>query len=69
VSGGSLTIVGTGIQIAGHLTPAAREAIESADVVLAVVTDPVTLMLLQEINPSTRSLHGLYEQGRDRRET
>jgi uncharacterized protein YabN with tetrapyrrole methylase and pyrophosphatase domain len=69
VSGGSLTVVGTGIQIAAHLTPAAREAIESADVVLAVVTDPVTLMLVEEINPATRSLHGLYEQGRDRRET
>lgn len=36
---------------------------------LAVVTDPVTLMLLEEINPATRSLHGLYAQGRDRRET
>ena len=69
MSGGSLTVVGTGIQIAAHLTPAAREEIESADVVLAVVTDPVTLMLLDDLNPATRSLHGLYEPGRNRRDT
>jgi len=69
VSRGSLAVVGTGIQIAAHLTPAAREEIESADVVLAVVTDPVTLMLLDDLNAATRSLHGLYEPGRNRRET
>jgi uncharacterized protein YabN with tetrapyrrole methylase and pyrophosphatase domain len=65
-AGGSLTVVGTGIQFASHLTPAAREAIRSADVVLALVADPITEALVRDVNPSTRSLHGLYAAGQDR---
>lgn len=66
MSRGSLTVVGTGIQFASHLTPQARAEIEAADVVLALVTDPVTYSLLAALNPATRSLHGCYELGQDR---
>jgi uncharacterized protein YabN with tetrapyrrole methylase and pyrophosphatase domain len=68
VSRGSLTVVGTGIQFASHLTSEARAEIESADVVLALVTDPVTHSLLADLNPHTRSLHGCYRVGHDRRD-
>jgi uncharacterized protein YabN with tetrapyrrole methylase and pyrophosphatase domain len=68
VSRGSLTVVGTGIQLGSHLTPAAREAIKSADVVLSLVSEPVAQMMVEELNPNVRSLHGAYTLGRDRRE-
>ena len=63
---GSLTIVGTGINIGGHLTPEARAAFSYADEAFYLVGDPVAVGLLQELNPRARSLHTLYERGRDR---
>ncbi len=68
MSDGSLVVVGTGIQISAHLTPAAREAIESAEVVLALVTDPVTHAQVAALNPRTRSLHEHYRLGEHRQE-
>lgn len=65
---GSLTVVGTGIEIGGQLTPQARAAFEYADVALYLVADPVASTLLEEINPRARSLHTLYESGRPRLE-
>ena len=41
---GSLTVVGTGIDVASHLTPAARGAIEGADEVLYLLADPVAAL-------------------------
>jgi precorrin-2 methylase len=63
---GSLTIVGTGITIGGHLTPEARAAFAHADEARYLVGDPVAVDLLEKINPKARSLHTLYETGRDR---
>jgi len=63
---GSLTVVGTGIQLGTHLTPEARSAIEHADVVLSVVAEPVMQGLLERLNPRTRSLHELYDVGETR---
>ena len=63
---GSLTIVGTGINIGGHLTPEARAAFAYADEALYLVGDPVAVGLLEEINPRARSLHTLYEPGLER---
>ena len=65
---GSLTVVGTGIDIGGQLTPQARAAFEYADEALYLVADPVAGALLEEINPRARSLHALYESGRPRLE-
>jgi precorrin-2 methylase len=66
---GSLTVVGTGISIGGHLTPEARAAFAQAEVAWYLVGDPVSTVLLEELNPRARSLHDLYEPGRPRLET
>jgi len=63
---GSLTLVGTGIQLAAHLTVEVRDAIERADVVLCLVADPATHASIARMNPRTRSLLGHYESGRPR---
>ena len=66
---GSLTVVGTGIVLAGQLTPEARAALVGADEVLFLVGDLVAFRSIQRLNPNTRSLHDLYEPGRVRSET
>jgi uncharacterized protein YabN with tetrapyrrole methylase and pyrophosphatase domain len=60
---GSLTVVGTGIQLAGQLTAEARVALVTADEVLFLVGDVVAFRSIQRLNPRTRSLHELYEPG------
>lgn len=42
--------------------------IERADVVLSLVSEPIMQEFLEGLNPNTRSLHTLYELGRDRGE-
>ena len=66
MSPGSLTIVGTGISIGGHLTPEARAAFAHAEEARYLVGDPVAVSVLEELNPRAKSLHTLYETGRDR---
>jgi uncharacterized protein YabN with tetrapyrrole methylase and pyrophosphatase domain len=68
VSSGSLTVVGTGIQLGSHLTLEARAAIKQADIVLTLVTEPAARAWLARLNPATRSLHTLYQLGRKRDE-
>jgi uncharacterized protein YabN with tetrapyrrole methylase and pyrophosphatase domain len=68
VSPGSLTIVGTGIQLGSQLTPEARTAIANADVVLSMVAEPAARAWLERLNPATHSLHTLYQAGRNREE-
>jgi uncharacterized protein YabN with tetrapyrrole methylase and pyrophosphatase domain len=65
---GSLTVVGTGIQLAVHLTPIARAAIERADELLYLVRDPVTRSWITRLNANNRSLSELYMAGRPRAE-
>jgi hypothetical protein len=64
---GSLTVVGTGIQLVGHLTLGARSWIEGADKVLFAVADPLTAKWLQSLNPAAESLP--YDTGNLRRRT
>ena len=66
---GSLTIVGTGIQLGVHLTPEARAAIEQADDVLFAVADRLSAAWLSELNPKARSLASFYAPGRKRLDT
>jgi uncharacterized protein YabN with tetrapyrrole methylase and pyrophosphatase domain len=66
---GSLIVVGTGIQLAVHLTPSARAAIERADELLYLVADPVTRSWIEELNPNASSLERFYAPGRPRAET
>ena len=68
MSSGSLTVVGTGIQAATHLTAEARLVVEQADEALYLVNDPVTAAWIERANPKPRSLTPFYEQGKDRRE-
>ena len=65
---GSLTVVGTGIQAATHLTAEARLAVEQADEALYLVNDAVTAAWIERANPKPRSLTPFYEHGKDRRE-
>jgi tetrapyrrole (corrin/porphyrin) methylase-like protein len=51
------------------VTPEAAAAIERADEVLYLVTDPLTAAWLDRAHPRSRSLHGHYEPGKDRAET
>jgi len=66
---GSLTIVGTGIQLGVHLTPEARAAIEQADDVLFAMADRLSTNWLSELNPKARSLAPLYAPGKKRLDT
>jgi uncharacterized protein YabN with tetrapyrrole methylase and pyrophosphatase domain len=68
VPSGSLTVVGTGIQLGSHLTAEAQVAIKRADLVLSLVAEPVARAWLERLNPRTRSLHTLYRPGRNRAE-
>lgn len=53
---GSLTVVGTGIHLAGDLTLAAKAWIEQADRVLFAVADPITAEWLRTLNPTAEAL-------------
>ena len=66
---GSLTVVGTGIDVASHLTPAARGAIEGADEVLYLLADPVAALRVEALNPRASSLDHFYGPTKPRRET
>lgn len=66
---GSLTVVGTGIQLGVQVTPHARAVIARADEVLYLVADPLAALWIQRLNPNARSLDRFYEPGTDRRET
>jgi uncharacterized protein YabN with tetrapyrrole methylase and pyrophosphatase domain len=62
-------VVGTGIQLAVHLTPLARAAIEKADELFYLVRDPVTRWWITRLNANARSLSDFYAPGRARAET
>jgi uncharacterized protein YabN with tetrapyrrole methylase and pyrophosphatase domain len=59
---GSLVVVGTGIGFA-RITIEARAAIAAADEVLYLVSDPISSVGIEALNPRARSLDGLYEEG------
>jgi len=66
VNDGSLTVVGTGIQLGTQMTPEARMAIKTADVVLSLVAEPVMEAAIRRLNPETRSLQEHYVLGQSR---
>jgi hypothetical protein len=51
------------------VTPEATSAIERADEVLYLVTQPLAAEWIVRMNPQSRSLDGLYAPGKPRRET
>lgn len=66
---GRLSVVGTGIRLAGQLTVETRHLVRAADRVLAVMADPFSLDVLRDLNPEVTSLQVHYAQGRSRDES
>jgi len=66
---GSITSVGMGITLGSHLTPIARNYIETADVVFAALSDHVVELWLERLNPEVRSLQPYYRPGKSRMKT
>jgi precorrin-6B methylase 1 len=60
---GSLTCVGLGMMLGAHLSPRSKAYIEQADVVFALVSDPLVELWVQEMRPDMRSLQPYYGDG------
>jgi uncharacterized protein YabN with tetrapyrrole methylase and pyrophosphatase domain len=56
----SLVIVGCGIKFISHLTTEAKAYIEQSDKVLYLINEPAMKEWIQNANPNTESLDGLY---------
>lgn len=56
MNSGSLTIVGIGLKLAGHLTVETRAHIEQADRVYLVLADAASIAWAQTLNPSAEQL-------------
>ena len=65
---GSLTIVGNGIELVSDTTIGARMAIENAEKVLILVTDPASELWIRRLNSNVESLFDCYVEGRPRLE-
>ena len=65
---GSLTIVGSGIQVGGQITVEAQQTIGAADVVLVAGNSELVLQWLRGVNRSAESLHDYYQPGLPRAE-
>jgi hypothetical protein len=65
-AGGSLTIVGTGIRLAGQTTMEAVAAMERAEKLFYLVTDAATEAWMKQLNPTAESLADLYAEGKSR---
>lgn len=66
---GSLTVVGSGLNVILHLTPEARAEIACAEHVLYTVPDAVSELIITTLNPKTESLNPLYDPNKPRIET
>lgn len=69
VKGGSLVVVGTGIQCPGQLTIEAKSYIAGADKVFYLVTEPVARSYIERLNKATEDLYQLYSLGKRRIDT
>ena len=61
---GTLTVVGTGYNVAGQVTAEARAHIERADRVFYLMSDPFTSAHVRELARRPESLHDAYREGR-----
>jgi precorrin-3B methylase len=66
---GSLTVVGTGIKMAAHITVEAKAWIEQADKVFFLVTGEIAQEWILQLNPQAVNLSPLYARGRRRLDT
>jgi uncharacterized protein YabN with tetrapyrrole methylase and pyrophosphatase domain len=60
---GSLSIVGTGYRVGGHLTRQTEGVLRAADRVFYLVSDPATAQCIRGLAPDARSLHDCYREG------
>ncbi|USD39723.1 MULTISPECIES: SAM-dependent methyltransferase [Ferrimonas] len=60
---GSLVCVGSGMRLAGQLTPRAKSCIEQADVVLAAMANHLSRQWIKEMSKEYRCLLDLYGEG------
>ncbi|MGI9111579.1 MAG: SAM-dependent methyltransferase [Gaiellaceae bacterium] len=65
-SGGSLTVIGTGIR-PQHLTPESHQALLEADDLLYLAAEPEGGSWLEQLHPNARSLEDCYVEGEERR--
>lgn len=63
---GSLACVGLGMMLGAHVSPRSRSHIEQAEVVFALVSDPLVELWVQEMRPDARSLQPYYCEGQSR---
>src|SRR5262245_19936102 len=63
---GRLTIVGTGLMVAGNVTPQALACIQGAEKLFHLVGEPVMYLWLEGLNPSAESLNDAYDVGKPR---
>jgi hypothetical protein len=63
---GNLACVGLGMMLGAHVSPRSRSYIEQADVVFALVSDPLVELWVQDMRPDMRSLQPYYIEGRPR---
>jgi len=63
---GTLSVVGLGMMLGAHLSPRSRSHIEQADVVFALVSDPLVELWVQDMRPDMRSLQPYYREGKVR---
>jgi uncharacterized protein YabN with tetrapyrrole methylase and pyrophosphatase domain len=68
-SAGSLTIVGTGVTMAAHITAEALAYITQAEKVLYLVTEPAMGIWLRDLNATAQTLDDLYAEGKPRHQT
>jgi uncharacterized protein YabN with tetrapyrrole methylase and pyrophosphatase domain len=57
------------MMLGAHISPRSRSHIEQADVVFAVVSDPIVELWLQEMHKDVRSLQPFYSEGKSRHDT
>jgi precorrin-2 methylase len=66
---GSLCILGSGIQTGRDISRGASQRIEAADKVLYLATEIVTMLWLQQLNPTAEPLHTFYGYNKPREKT
>lgn len=66
---GTLTLVGTGLRIAGQVTQEALSAIVEAEKLFHLIQDQATHRWLEDLNPTAETLYDAYRVGRPRRGT
>ncbi|WP_444994156.1 SAM-dependent methyltransferase [Aliikangiella sp. IMCC44359] len=65
---GKLTIVGCGLH-PGHMTLETKSHLETAEIVLLVAPNPLTIQHVLSLNPNVENLGRFYGDGKTRRET